>query len=71
MRGKKLHSLVAGLSLESDLGPYGGGSYSNSSGTTIDLQLVGLKDLKPGANEFKVIVGRVVCSVSVESELIL
>lgn len=69
IRGKKLQSLVTGLSPETHLGPYGGGSYTSASGLTVDLQLANLKELKPGVNDNRVVVGRVVGCLCLESEL--
>lgn len=45
------------------LGPYSGGSYTSSTGQTVKLDFADLKSLKPGVNEEKVVLGKVVCSV--------
>ena len=44
----------------SDLGPYGGGSYTGPSGQTVHLDHVPVSKLVPGPNPNKVIVGKVV-----------
>jgi len=59
LKAKRLHSMVQSLG-PSDLGPYGGGSYTSPSGQTIQLDLVPLSKLGSGANPNKVTVGRVV-----------
>lgn len=71
IRGKKLQSLVAGISQNSKLGPYSGGSYTSASGLTVNLEPISLQDLKPGLNDNKVIIGRVVGSIHIETELTL
>lgn len=50
----------------SDLGPYGGGSYTSPSGQTIQLDLVPLSKLVAGPNANKVTIGKVVGFVPVE-----
>lgn len=45
------------------LGPYAGGSYTSTTGQTAKLVQTSLADLKPGLNQEKVILGKVVCSV--------
>jgi len=49
---------------DSDLGLFGGGSYTSSKGEKIKLEHVLLKDLSPGYNSEKVVIGKVVCSVT-------
>lgn len=50
----------------SDLGPYGGGTYSSPSGQTVQLDLVPVSKLVPGVNPNKVTVGKVVGFVPME-----
>ena len=50
----------------SDVGPYGGGSYTSPSGQTVQLDHVPLSKLVPGSNLNKVVVGKVVGSVPVD-----
>ena len=50
----------------SDLGPYGGGSYTSPSGQTVQLEHVTVSKLVSGCNPNKVIVGKVVGSVPVD-----
>lgn len=59
------------ISPQSDLGPYAGGSYTSASGLTVKLELVSLSQLRPGANSERVVVGRTVCSVCMESAITL
>ena len=49
---------------DSDLGPFAGGSYTSAKGKTIKLSHVMFKDLSPGYNSEKVVVGKVVCSLT-------
>ena len=42
------------------LGPYGGGSYTSGE-KTVKLEYSHLKDLVPGVNIEKVVLGKVVC----------
>ncbi|GJQ77322.1 hypothetical protein Trydic_g20740 [Trypoxylus dichotomus] len=62
MKSKRLTQLLQSIDSR-QLGPYGGGSYTSSSGQTVKLDEVNVSDLKPGINEEKVILGKVVCSV--------
>jgi len=71
LRGKKLQSLVDKISLQSDLGPFSGGSYASASGLRVTLTPVTVSGLQAGVNSERVIVGRVVCSVSTESAITL
>ena len=71
MRGKKLQSLVDKISFQTDLGPYSGGSYTSASGMSVNLELVTLSQLQSGVNTERVVVGRVVCSVCLESAVAL
>lgn len=50
----------------SDLGPYGGGTYTSQSGQTVQLDLVPVSKLVPGVNPNKVTVGKVVGFVPME-----
>lgn len=50
----------------SDLGPYGGGTYTSPSGQTVQLDLVPVSKLVPDVNPNKVTVGKVVGFVPVE-----
>lgn len=50
----------------SDLGPYGGGTYTSPSGQTVQLDLVPVSKLVPGVNPNKVTVGKVVGFVPME-----
>lgn len=62
MKVKKLNQLLQTLDSK-HLGPYGGGTYISTNGQKINLQHVHFNDLKPGLNEQKVVLGKVVCSV--------
>ncbi|XP_069686629.1 tetratricopeptide repeat protein 5-like [Periplaneta americana] len=61
LKGKKLQQLVQSIDFK-QLGPYSGGSYT-ARNETIKLEHVPLKNLQPGINLEKVILGKVVCSV--------
>lgn len=50
----------------SDLGPYGGGTYTSPSGQAVQLDLVPVSKLVPGVNPNKVTVGKVVGFVPME-----
>ncbi|XP_064641603.1 tetratricopeptide repeat protein 5-like isoform X2 [Lineus longissimus] len=63
LKGKKVQTMLKSLS-GSDLGPYGGGSYTNPSGKTTKLTNVSLASLKGEKNLEKVVVGKVVCSLT-------
>ena len=62
MKAKRLHHIIASIK-DSDLGPYGGGSYTPPIGDAVKLELTPLSGLIPGPNPEKVVLGRVVCSV--------
>jgi hypothetical protein len=63
LKVKKMQTMLKSLS-ESDLGPYGGGSYTSPSGKSISLTTVPLASLRPDTNLEKVVVGKVVCSLT-------
>ena len=65
LKAKRLHSMVQSLG-PSDLGPYGGGSYTSPSGQTVKLDHIPVSKLVSGSNPNKVIVGRVVGSVPMD-----
>lgn len=65
LKAKRLHSMVHSLG-PSDLGPYGGSSYTSPSGQTVQLDHVLVSKLVPGYNPNKVIVGKVVGSVPMD-----
>jgi len=71
LRGKKLQSLIDRILPPSDLGPYAGGSYTSPSGLSATLELVPLSRLQSGVNAERVIVGRTVCSLCMESAVAL
>ena len=71
LRGKKLQSLIDKISPQTDLGPFSGGSYTGASGISVNLELIPLSRLQSGANSERVVLGRAVCSVSVESAITL
>ncbi|KAJ8913318.1 hypothetical protein NQ315_013288 [Exocentrus adspersus] len=62
MKAKRLHQMLQSIDSKL-LGPYGGGSYTSTNGETVKLVEIQLSDLKPGINEEKVVLGKVVCSV--------
>ncbi|XP_074026151.1 tetratricopeptide repeat protein 5 [Leptinotarsa decemlineata] len=62
MKAKRLHQILQSIDSKL-LGPYGGGSYTSSNGQKVNLTEAALPDLKPGMNEEKVVLGKVVCSV--------
>lgn len=66
LKAKKLSSLISSLDSVKQLGPYSGGSYKSPSGSTVNLNLVSLTELKSGVNTEKVILGVVICSVHTE-----
>lgn len=65
LKPKRLHSMIQSLGV-SDLGPYGGGSYTSPSGQTIQLDLAPLSKLVAGPNPNKVTIGKVVGFVPVD-----
>jgi len=71
LRGKKLQSLINRISPQSDLGPYAGGSYTSPSGVSVTLELVPIGRLQSGVNAERVVVGRTVCSICMESAVTL
>lgn len=48
----------------SDLGPYGGGTYTSPLGKAVDLTKCKFNELKSDVNQNKVIVGKVVCTIT-------
>ena len=62
LKAKRLHQSIASIK-ESDLGPYGGGSYTPPTGDPVKLEVTPLSRLKPGPNPERVVLGKVVCSV--------
>ncbi|XP_019865803.1 tetratricopeptide repeat protein 5 [Aethina tumida] len=62
MKAKRLQQLLQSIDSKL-LGPYNGGSYTSSHGQTVKLVETSLKDLNPGINEEKVVLGKVVCSI--------
>ncbi|XP_013413311.1 tetratricopeptide repeat protein 5 [Lingula anatina] len=64
-KGKKLQTMISEIS-ENHLGVYKGGSYTSQSGKTIDLAYVMLQDLSQEINPGKVVLGKVVCTVTTE-----
>lgn len=64
MKGKKLQQLLKLINPQKDLGPYGGGNYVSPHGKTLTLSVVPLSGLNKGLNTEKVILGRVVCSIT-------
>ena len=66
MKGKRLQTLSQSPR-ESALGPYAGGGYTSGSGKTVKLMRCSFRDLEPGINAEKVVLGKVVCTVPNES----
>ncbi|XP_014661430.1 PREDICTED: tetratricopeptide repeat protein 5-like [Priapulus caudatus] len=64
LKGKKLQQLLRSMNAQKDLGPYSGSTYTSGTGASVKLSHVPLKQLNKGLNSGKVILGRVVCSVS-------
>lgn len=62
LKPKRLHQILKSIDSK-QLGPYGGGCYTSSSGEKAKLTEVNYLSLKPGLNEEKVILGKVICSV--------
>ncbi|XP_066252294.1 tetratricopeptide repeat protein 5-like [Euwallacea similis] len=62
LKPKKLQQIVQMIDSK-QLGPYGGGSYTSSTGQKAKLIEVSYDSLKPGLNEEKVVLGKVICSV--------
>jgi hypothetical protein len=54
---------------ESELGPYSGGNYTSPTGMTVKLNCVPTTELIAGFNEGKVVLGRMVGSVSMDDPL--
>ena len=68
LKAKRLQQLMSSFK-SSDLGPYGGGSYSAPNGKTVKLQQVPLTGLKDGLNEERVVIGKVVCSFATDEPI--
>lgn len=62
LKPKRLQQILQSIDSK-QLGPYGGGCYTSSSGEKAKLTEVLYSSLKPGLNEEKVILGKVICSV--------
>lgn len=62
LKPKKLHQILTSIDSK-QLGPYGGGSYISSKGEQAKLTEISYNSMKPGLNEEKVILGKVICSV--------
>nr|XP_022337699.1 tetratricopeptide repeat protein 5-like isoform X2 [Crassostrea virginica] len=56
-------TMIEGLKT-SDLGPYGGGTYTSPKGKSVDLTRCKFNELKPEVNHNKVILGKVVCTIA-------
>ena len=63
IKPKRLQSMIEGLKT-SDLGPYGGGTYTSPKGKSVDLTRCKFSELKPEVNHNKVILGKVVCTIA-------
>ncbi|XP_061197158.1 tetratricopeptide repeat protein 5-like [Saccostrea echinata] len=63
IKPKKLQSMIESIK-PSDLGPYGGGTYTSPLGKSVDLVKCKFSDLKPEVNQNKVILGKVVCTIT-------
>ncbi|XP_044256056.1 tetratricopeptide repeat protein 5-like [Tribolium madens] len=68
MKAKRLQQILQSIDSK-QLGPYGGGSYTSSTNQTVKLDEISLGILKPGLNEEKVILGKVVCTVQNEDSV--
>lgn len=68
VKNKKLQQMISSLK-EADLGPYSGGSYTGANKETIKLVPCSLANLSVGQNAEKVVVGKVVCSISLEEPI--
>ncbi|XP_077982744.1 tetratricopeptide repeat protein 5-like [Glandiceps talaboti] len=68
LKSKRLQGLIKSLS-EKDLGPYGGGSYTSSKGDTVKLNYMMLNQLAIGLNTQTVVMGKVVCSVTIDEAI--
>ncbi|XP_060530928.1 tetratricopeptide repeat protein 5-like [Cylas formicarius] len=68
MKPKKLQQILQSID-NKKLGPYGGGSYTSSSGQTVKLIETPFNRLISGLNEEKVVLGKVVCSVRNEDSV--
>ncbi|XP_071823555.1 tetratricopeptide repeat protein 5-like isoform X2 [Apostichopus japonicus] len=68
LKNKKLQQLISSLT-EADLGPYAGGSYTGANKETVKLEPCPLSKLVEGKNLEKVVVGKVVCSVSLDEPI--
>ncbi|KAJ8927962.1 hypothetical protein NQ314_019487 [Rhamnusium bicolor] len=62
MKAKRLQQILQSIDSK-QLGPYAGGSYTSTNGQTVKLEEMLLSNLKPGINEEKVVLGKVVCSI--------
>ncbi|EFA01806.1 tetratricopeptide repeat protein 5 [Tribolium castaneum] len=68
MKAKRLQQILQSIDSK-QLGPYAGGSYTSSANQTVKLDEIPLGGLKPGLNEEKVVLGKVVCSVQNEDSV--
>ncbi|XP_038067973.1 tetratricopeptide repeat protein 5-like [Patiria miniata] len=68
LKAKRLQQLLASIK-ETDLGPYGGGSYTPPKGDPVKLELMPLSRLAAGPNPEKVVHGKVVCSVATDEPI--
>ncbi|XP_035679032.1 tetratricopeptide repeat protein 5-like [Branchiostoma floridae] len=68
LKAKRLQSMLKSLS-EKDLGPYGGGSFESSTGKKVPLESTTLANLATGLNKNKLVLGKVVCSVTTEETI--
>ncbi|KAF7287853.1 tetratricopeptide repeat protein 5-like [Rhynchophorus ferrugineus] len=59
---KKLQQILQSIDSK-QLGPYMGGSYTSSNGEKAKLTEIPYESMKPGLNDEKVILGKVICSV--------
>lgn len=68
LKAKRLKTMMQSIS-DTDLGPYGGGSYTSHSGKSVQLTNVPISKLQPEVNPNKVVIGKVVGSVPMDDPL--
>lgn len=65
LKSRKIHSLVGSIK-DSELGPYGGGTFTTAKGDSVALRHVMFSQLTPGENQNTVVVGKIVCCIQNE-----
>ena len=68
VKDKKIHGLTEAIK-DSDLGPFSGGEYTGANHKSVKLETTPLESLIEGVNDNKVVLCKVVCSVTSSNDI--